>query len=227
VVIFFDIDGTLLDHKSAEREAALNFFSNYAMQINVEESKFVQLWSELATKHYKRYLRKELSFSEQRRERIKELFGYMGRSVCNEEADEKFSVYLNYYKNSWRAFADVIPCLMQISSNKLGIITNGDHGHQVEKLERIGIIQYFSTIVTSGDMGYAKPSKEIFISACEKAEATPYDCIYIGDDINTDVIGCKSAGMKGIWLNRVDNSSSEIDIVTVQNLFEVPELIRK
>ena len=121
---------------------------------------------------------------------------------------------------------DVIPCLKQIGSNKLGIITNGDHGHQSEKLDRIGILEYFSTIVTSGDVGQAKPNREIFIAACDKAGATPSDCIYIGDDIETDVLGSKSAGMKGIWLNRLDNPSPIIDTITLRNLYEVPELVR-
>jgi putative hydrolase of the HAD superfamily len=227
VVIFFDLDDTLLDHKAAESEAASKLFYDYALQFNIAESEFVHLWSELATKYYNRYLRKELSFVEQRRERIKELFCYMGCCVCDEEADQKFDVYLNNYKNSWIAYHDVIPCLEQISSYDLGIITNGDYHHQMEKLERVGILKFFSTIVTSGDVGIAKPNKEIFINACEKAGVTPRDCIYVGDDIEIDVLGCKSAGMKGIWLNRVDNSSSITDIITIRTLQEVPELIRK
>jgi putative hydrolase of the HAD superfamily len=227
VVIFFDLDGTLLDHKAAESEAASKFFYDYARQFNISESEFVHLWSELATKHYNRYLRKELSFIEQRRERIKELFGYMGCCICDEEADQKFDVYLNNYKNSWISYPDVIPCLEQIDSYNLGIITNGDYHHQVEKLERLGIRKFFSTIVTSSVVGIAKPNKEIFITACEKAGVTPSDCIYVGDDIEIDILGCKSAGMKGIWLNRVDSSPPITNIITIRTLHEVPELIRK
>jgi putative hydrolase of the HAD superfamily len=97
----------------------------------------------------------------------------------------------------------------------------------VEKLQRVGILKFFSTIVTSGDVGIAKPNKEIFITACDKAGVTPSDCVYIGDDIEIDVLGCKSAGLKGIWLDRVENSSPITDIITIQTLHEVPELIRK
>jgi putative hydrolase of the HAD superfamily len=151
----------------------------------------------------------------------------MGCCVSGEEADQKFDVYLNHYENSWTAYDDVIPCLQQIGSYNLGIVTNGDYHHQVEKLQRVGILKFFSTIVTSGDVGIAKPNKEIFITACDKAGVTPSDCVYIGDDIEIDVLGCKSAGLKGIWLDRVENSSPITDIITIQTLHEVPELIRK
>jgi putative hydrolase of the HAD superfamily len=179
VVIFFDIDGTLLDYESAEETGAVRFFLEHKNVFSMSEPEFLKIWSTLRTKHFERYLRKEVSFAGQRRARIQELYGAMGHLLSDEEADLQFGTYLEHYNRAWKPYDDVIPCLTKLEGFKLGIITNGDYNHQMHKLQRLSIQRFFSLIIASGEVGYSKPDKRIFINACSKAD--PGDVAYIGD----------------------------------------------
>lgn len=53
----------------------------------------------------------EISFKEQRREKIKEVFNLAGIALPDEEADLAFQEYLREYEQNWRLFYDVMPCL--------------------------------------------------------------------------------------------------------------------
>jgi putative hydrolase of the HAD superfamily len=67
-------------------------------------------------------------------------------------------------------------------------------------LEAYGLAQYFDTMVFSNEAGIRKPNKEIFLGTLEQLGVSPEDAIHVGDDSDTDVVGAKGAGMKGILL---------------------------
>ena len=80
IVIFFDLDGTLLDHKNSEHLSVIKFYNNYREYFRVNENEFYRLWCEISDKHFNKYLNRELTFVQQRIERIKELFHLSGLS---------------------------------------------------------------------------------------------------------------------------------------------------
>lgn len=203
-MIFFDIDGTLVDHQSAERAAALAFHKNHGEVFPELADAFVGHWHAVAEKHIRRHLAGELSFQGQRRARLRELFAHHS-SLTDADADSLFAGYLKGYEANWSLYPDVMPCLKELDGLRLGIISNGDPGQQREKLERMGIAGRFSVVVISGDIGCAKPAAEIFHTACKAAQQSPEKCIYFGDDFSTDAMGSRQVGMTGIWLNRSDS----------------------
>jgi putative hydrolase of the HAD superfamily len=155
--------------------------------------------------------------------RIKDLFGH---HLCKEQADSNFNRYLSFYKRNWSAFEDVIPCLMQLTllGFRLGIISNGDYDQQLEKLEKMGIREYFDCIITSSEIGLAKPNATIFLEACYQANVHVHESYYIGDRLKTDAIGAKNAGMKGIWINRKDKTTHP-DVYVIHSLSEIANLV--
>ncbi|WP_298841253.1 HAD family hydrolase [Clostridium sp.] len=201
-MIFFDIDGTLLDHKRSEFLGVKAFYIEYKNDFKVEEKSFYNLWCQISDKYFDKYLKGELTFAQHRIERIKELFNYSNIKLSDEEAMTTFKRYLINYENSWMPFDDVIPCLRQLSKYKLGIISNGDLVQQLLKLEKMGIKQYFTDVITAGEVGIAKPNIKLFTIACNRVNKHPQECYYIGDDLYTDIVSCNEIGLKGIWLNR-------------------------
>jgi len=222
-VIFFDIDATLLDHDRAEKMGAIDFFREYTDELQYSDTEFVKSWNSLSKKYFDKFLKKELSFQEQRRMRIKDLFGH---HLSNEQADTKFDDYLSLYKRNWCAFGDVVPCLIQLKQLgfRLGIISNGDYVQQLEKLENIGINRYFDCIITSSEVGIAKPNASIFLEACNQANVQVHESYYVGDILETDAIGSKNAGMKGIWINRKDKTTHS-DVSVIHSLHELEALV--
>lgn len=222
-MIFFDLDGTLLDHKSSEYLGVKTFYKEYKKYFKFEEEIFYKYWRQLADKHFKRYLNGEITFKEQRVQRIKDLFILSGIKLSNEVAENTFNNYLRIYESNWRSFSDVIPCLQQLDGYKLGIISNGDSKQQLLKLDKIGIKKYFSTIVTSGEVGIAKPNTKLFHLACKSVNESPENCYYIGDDLKSDILPCTEIGMRGIWINRKNEQSGSYVIKTIFSLENLKE----
>jgi putative hydrolase of the HAD superfamily len=202
-MLFFDIDETIIDHVRAQKLGAAAFLREHRELFPFEENDFVTLWHESAQKYFDLYVRGGLSYEEQRRQRMKNIFKYIGIELSDRQADEKFAWFLHHYEGNWAVFSDVFGCLERWQGKyPLGIISNGNYERQVKKLEKTGVLHYFSVVVTSSQIGTAKPDPRIFIEASRKINKQTNDCFYIGDQLQTDAIGSFQAGMRGIWLNR-------------------------
>lgn len=223
-MIFFDIDETLLNNAAAERAAASKFYGLHKDVLQEPVGDFIDRWQAFTEHNIQRYLAGELSFQEQRRERLRHVFADK-RSLSDAEADAIFETYLHFYENSWQLFADVKDCLNDLRDFYLGIISNGDAAQQKQKLHSLGIIDRFSTIVISGEAGVTKPAPEIFQLACEKAGMRPSECWHVGDNFKVDALGSKSAGMIAIWLNR-NGQKPQADIPTIASLSELKDKIQ-
>ena len=222
-MIFFDIDGTLVDHKGAEHAAALAFQRDHAEVFPELPDAFSARWHTIAEKHIRRHFAGELTFQGQRRARLHELFAHH-RRLTDTEADELCQAYLQRYEENWRLYPDTMPCLNHFTGHNLGIISNGKSSQQNKKLHQLGIADRFSTIVISGDVGIAKPAAGIFAAACAKAGRDPDECVYIGDDFESDVEGGMQAGLHTVWLNRKKQPKPS-GAVTVATLAELDEVI--
>jgi len=112
------------------------------------------------------------------------------------------------YHNTKRAYVkpydDTMPTLKKLkdSGYKIGVISDGVSIKQWEKLIRLGLENVFDVVVISEDAGVEKPEAAIFQRACDKLEIQPEDCIYVGDRLDTDIIGANKMGMTSIRLLR-------------------------
>lgn len=200
-MIFLDIDDTLLDHSRAEKTAALKFGQRYSNEIpQYQASSFLGTWRTVSELHFDEFLNGFISFQDQRRKRMQSIF--FDRHLTQEEADERFNEYLNIYEDSWELFPDVLPFLEQNKCFGLAAISDGEQKQQESKLEKTGILPYFSFVLTAESAGISKPSPKIFHEACRLAFCEPSDAYYIGDNLPKDAVAAKLAGLKGIWLNR-------------------------
>ncbi len=214
-MIFFDVDDTLLDNATAQRQAARKFARHFYDVLGIDADAFVVQWHDVIARHYVRYLAGEISFQEQRRGRIREFFG---PQLSDLEADDLFEVYLTYYEESWALFPDVVPALNSLADFKLGVITNGNPRQQRKKLQRFGIRDYFAVVITPEDAGVSKPHPQIFAHACECVGVCSADCLYVGDQLETDAQAARSAGLVSVWLNRDITTMSVPDIDVIHTL---------
>jgi putative hydrolase of the HAD superfamily len=223
-MIFFDIDGTLVDHSTAEFKAALDFYYDSPLFADEPPELFAKRWQIVASKHIERFLRGEISFQEQRRARLRDLVPSQ-TILADKEADRLFDMYLERYQENWELYLDVLPCLERYRDHSLGVISNGNPQQQNNKLERLGIRDYFQVVVISGDLGIAKPDPVIFTIACGRAGRREQECVFIGDDLVSDAQGGARAGLHPIWLDR-KGSGNSTEFITIQSLSELEKIIK-
>ncbi|MFT8343359.1 MAG: HAD family hydrolase [Clostridium beijerinckii] len=227
-MIFFDIDDTLLDHKSSELLGVESFYEEYKHYFKLGKEMFYKLWCQISDKYFNSYLKREMTFEQQRIERMKSLFRYSNIKLGDEDANIKFKKYLINYEKNWKSYNDVVPCLKYLSRKyELGIISNGDLNQQLLKLEKMNIKQYFTNILTAGEVGISKPNIQLFNIACIRANRQPQECCYIGDNLYTDIIPCERIGMNGIWLNRRGETIIVNNIKTISNLNDLKSIFNK
>ncbi|WJH35416.1 HAD family hydrolase [Paenibacillus sp. CC-CFT747] len=218
-MIFFDLDGTLLDFKGAEFLGVQAFHQEHGSRLGLTAglTEFYQEWCQIGKKHYTRFLQGKLTFRQQQMERIKEL----SEGLKEEAAAEYFQWYVRSFESHWKPFDDVIPCLEALKGNRLGIITNGDRTQQRQKLERMGIADYFEVVVASEEVGSSKPHPRIFERAAELAGLCLHELTYIGDDFATDIEPCEALSIRGIWLKREKKEEERSFPRTITTLHEL------
>ena len=113
---------------------------------------------------------------------------------------------------------------------KLGIITNGEHDLQWNKLRLLNFDYLFDEIVISGDVGVQKPESKPFEVMSEKLGIEPENLLYVGDNPLNDVEGSRKAGYTPVWVKTIGNwcfdniERSEYEVDTVA---EIPDLVLK
>ncbi len=77
----------------------------------------------------------------------------------------------------------------------LGIISNVITEREIpDWLESDGLSQYFKSVMLSSVFGKRKPDASIYLEAARRAEVTPAQCVYVGDNFARDVEGTRHAG---------------------------------
>ena len=113
---------------------------------------------------------------------------------------------------------------------KLGIITNGEHDLQWNKLRHLNFDYLFDEIVISGDVGVQKPETKPFEVMSKKLGIEPQNLLYVGDNPLNDVEGSRKAGYTPVWVKTIGNwcfddiEHCEYEVDTVA---EIPDLVLK
>lgn len=115
-----------------------------------------------------------------------------------------------YYANMREYVApdpDAVAIIQKLKAQglKMAIVTNVVPEllmHQKEKVRTLGIAELFDLIVYSAELGVHKPDRGIFDHAAAQLGVSNADCLFVGDDPESDVIGARSAGMDVVWLDR-------------------------
>lgn len=62
--------------------------------------------------------------------------------------------------------------------------------------------QFFDVIVSSAEIGYEKPNKEIFEKAFELAVCRVEKSVMVGDRLDNDIAPAKALGMQTAWIRK-------------------------
>jgi putative hydrolase of the HAD superfamily len=233
--VVFDLDGTLLDHDGSELDALRKL---YPLLPGIAENpqrwlafpEFAAAWHEAAERGWRRYVEGELTFAEQRMWRVQQVIAKQlehapeSQPLTEQEVIEVFDRYQALYETSWKLYPDSLPCLEALAAYPLGVITNGDSDQQRRKLERTGIAGYFASVVVSGDLGIAKPQREIFDRSAEEMGLQSSELLFIGDNPHADVQGALRAGWHAVRLNRTGSQQHE-SAPTAADLSALPQML--
>lgn len=103
-----------------------------------------------------------------------------------------------YYSKS-TPVEGILPLARELKGKyKLALLANCPKPWVDDAVFRFNLDNIFDVLVSSGETGFLKPEKEIYLLTCQKLGVLPRQCLYIDDDQGKLKIA-QDLGMKGIW----------------------------
>lgn len=221
--MLLDLDGVLMDHERAAREALHAWLGGRATP------QVVDAWFRSMEVRLAEWRAGTATWAEQRRNRLRDVLPLLGEPVGDDAAlDARFaSGYLAAYERCWEAFDDAAPALAALTGAgyRLGVLTNGSEAQQRDKLRAIGLLDAVGAVFTAEGIGVPKPDPRAFRIACERLEAAPAAVLHVGDQHEVDVLGARSAGLHAVLLDR-DGSAPPDEPAVIHSLSALPRLLR-
>ena len=235
--VIFDLGGTLMYERASWHnitaqgdEALTKYLINQGMELNLSTFpvEFRRRLGEYFAQREKDLL--ETSYTFVLIELLKDK-GYtnLPDEVIRKALDSLFTIT----QTNWMLEDDALPTLKKLEKDgyRIGLISNaGDDQDVHQLLRRFGISPYFDFILTSAACSYRKPHPRIFELAIANWYFLPSETVMVGDNLDADIRGAKSAGLYAVWINRRAGPSSEDQPrvqpdSTVSTLAELPALL--
>ncbi len=227
--IFFDLDHTLWDTDKNAKESLQEIHQEIKIQENFNVS--FDLFHATYQKHndilWKKYAKHEVSKSDVRINRFK--YSLEELNIFNDNINEFFASHFVSRTPLKKNLIEGAIELMDYVKDRytLSIITNGFKEVQYIKMEESGLSKYFSHVFISEEVGYNKPSPDIFKHAMQTSGASiAENCLMIGDSLEADILGAIKAGMKAVYLNPESKNATENDFITVKSLKEIKTILK-
>ncbi|SFP96040.1 HAD family hydrolase [Hymenobacter arizonensis] len=225
--ILFDLDDTLFDHTATARAALLatagplNFFQG------VDFEGFYQLYSDLLEEYHRQALAGLCTFDEARHLRYERLLAPYWPAATADEFAEFVRVNQANYPLLRQPVAGALALLQALKPNyRIGVVTNNRTAEQVEKLEFLQMTDLVDALITSEDVGVAKPNPRIFQAALERLAARPEETVLVGDNWHADVLGALAVGIRPLWLNRIGAVKALAHVEEITSLEPLGDVLR-
>ena len=223
--VLWDVDGTLLNFKVAEKAAIKAMFKRFDLGECSDE--MFSRYSQINDAFWRRLERNELSRKQILIQRFEQFFGEYG---INKDLAEKFNEeYLQALGNTIVYNDDSLDIIKQLKGMiRQYVVSNGSIVAQTRKLKRSGLGELMDGVFLSEELGIEKPDVVFFEKVFSKIGIKdPSTVMIVGDSLTSDIKGGMNAGIKTCWYNPAKlplPDGYRVDY-TVSDLHEIVKLI--
>jgi len=217
--VFFDIDDTLYsstDLSSKARRTAVEHMISKGLEMSADEAyeallRVVRRYGSNYGNHFDRFFIDELKRPPDYRMIAAAVIAYHHTKFVN-----------------MRPYPHTVETILELRTRgyKLGIITDGLPVKQWEKLIRLGLDDFFDTVVISADegVGFSKSDPRIFGVALERIKALPGEAVMVGDKLATDILGANKAGLTSVWLRTPRDPEDSPRVTGIQPAYTITDI---
>ncbi len=171
-----------------------------------------------------------------------EIYTYLGLHFDYKLIKEGYEYFVGQISSTARQEArDTLKALKDMDI-KIGLISNTFTDYPRRALKQFGLLDYFDVITLSYEVSYRKPSPVIYRSAIDILGVSPRECLFVADEIDTDLWGAKNMGLLTAYIKSDDSWTYwrkkieekpvfySIDFVpdyVIKNLLQVVEIIER
>ena len=224
--IFFDLDRTLWDFETNSHETLLEICDKYNLnELGVADYlEFIKRYKVINEQLWGMYRVDKITQTDLRRERFQQTLA--SYNIFDSKLSEKIGEdYIEICPRKTKLYPFTFEVLDYLEVKyQLHIITNGFHKTQHIKLDYSNLGSYFNQIITSEQVGVKKPDPRIFEFALHKAKASVEESVYVGDDLEVDILGCQNYGIDGLFFNPKKIKHSETLKYEIECLSDIMEI---
>jgi HAD superfamily hydrolase (TIGR01509 family) len=199
--VLFDLDDTLIDHRHAANAAMSGVRERFAAFRAIPHAA-------LRSEHHRvlELLHREValgarSVDEARIERYRRLFAFVGDD--GRHAPAAAELHRRLYQAHRRRVDGALEVVTLLRRQaRIAVVTNNTLAEQTEKLATFGLAPLVDALVTSEEIGAAKPDRRIFAAALARVDCAANEAVMVGDSWVHDVAGARAAGIAAVWFNR-------------------------
>ena len=224
--LFFDADGTLVNHKECEKQALVYLFDHIGAAYKNE---YQELFRPLD------HMLWETGLHTDKPVPIESVPTYRFK-VFFEEIDIKYDDYAKaneLFKTGLANSSALIKnteTIIEYLYNRgylLCVVTNGLTELQKPRISKSNIGKYISHIIVSEEVGEHKPNQLIFNTLLKRININPCDVLMIGDSLKNDIQGARNAGIKSVWYNPIHqtNKTEIIPDYEIDDLMQLKDML--
>lgn len=224
--ILWDVDGTLLDFRAAEKAAVQALFREFSLGECTDE--MVRRYSQINEVFWQRLERNELTKPQILVGRFEQFFSEIGISAALAPAfNDRYQLALGdtivFRDDSLNIVRSLRGRVKQYA------VTNGTVTAQNKKLTASGLKDLLDGAFLSEGVGAEKPNMAFFDAVFDAIRPTDLSkVLIIGDSLTSDIRGGNNAGIRTCWYNPDHlpaRPGYNIDYI-ISDLHEVQEIIK-
>ena len=193
----FDLYGTLADIKTDEgKESLWSGFAELLGESNGEKvrKEYLEICQEYSDAREHNFVEFNLLLV------FEKMLESRGMNKANASAlARKFRVLSREKLRLFPCVSEIL-CGLKDRGSGVYLVSNAQACFTRDELCEIGISTLFDGILISSDAGVKKPHKAIFERAFELFNLCADECVYVGNDMNDDVLGANGAGLKTVYI---------------------------
>lgn len=222
MVVFIDIDDTLLDFTKCANDAIKSACNKFGVPYTTT---LVDTFHPINLDLWHRLEKKEVTKEKLFDTRFQIVFDKLGIKADGIAFETAFRE--NFHESA--ILVDGARDLLEYlrSKYKVYVASNASMHQQTNRMKRAELDGYIDGYFVSEEIGFPKPQKEFF-DACFKAlpDVKPQDVVMIGDSLSADIKGACEYGLKTIWYNHRNEPTSGVKCdYIVSRLSEVKNIL--
>lgn len=222
MVVFIDIDDTLLDFTKCANDAIKSACNKFGVPYTTT---LVDTFHPINLDLWHRLEKKEVTKEKLFDTRFQIVFDKLGIKADGIAFETAFRE--NFHESA--ILVDGARDLLEYlrSKYKVCVASNASMHQQTNRMKRAELDGYIDGYFVSEEIGFPKPQKEFF-DACFKAlpDVKPQDVVMIGDSLSADIKGACEYGLKTIWYNHRNEPTADVKCdYIVSRLSEIKNIL--
>lgn len=225
--LFFDLDHTLWDYDRNVTESLSELYQIYELrELGIPTfEKFFEAFHAVNFQLWDWYNVGKIDKYNLRKERFPRIFTHAGgrANAIPREFEEDFMHRTSSKSHVFPYSKEILTYLQE--KYRIHVITNGFNESQAKKMKSSGLDVFFELVVTSETTGHKKPDPRIFHYALDQLQTHPKQCLMIGDNPNSDILGAQRAEIDQVLFNPEGKKYELQATYEIRHLKELEELL--